>query len=103
MRRSVREEQRGTSRANLLNQAQGIARFQIEPYDGAISPNVEFFDTTIGFARPHLDNCRLDERGPDDVVAMPLLLDGGQACYIDKIILKAPGKPQLAKDHPKFH
>jgi hypothetical protein len=89
-------------RTNLVDQAQGIARFHIEPYDGAISPDVVFLETAIGFARPHLDNCRFEERGPDDVVTTPVFVDGGQSCYIDKIILKTPGKPPSAKAHPKF-
>jgi hypothetical protein len=83
--------------ANLADQAQGIARFYIEPYDGAISPEAVFLETIIGFARPHPDNCRLDEHGPDDVVTASVPVDGGQSCYIEKIILKPPTRPQPAK------
>jgi hypothetical protein len=82
---------------NLVDQAQGIARFYIEPYDGAISPEVAFLETTISFARPHLDNCRLDEHGPDDIVTAPVVVDGGQSCYVEKIVLKPPTGPQPAK------
>jgi hypothetical protein len=89
--------------AGLADQAQGIARFYIEAFDGAISPDVTFLETTIGFAHPHLNNCSLDERGPGDVVTKPVIVDNGLSCYIEKIVLKAPSGAQPAKAHPQFH
>jgi len=83
--------------ASLAGQAQGYARFCIEPDPGVASPDVTFLETTIGFARPHSDNCALNEHGPDDVVGSQILLANGQSCYIEKIVLKGPGEPQPAK------
>jgi hypothetical protein len=84
-------------RASLADQAQGIARFEIEPYGGAISPEVVFLETTIRFAHPHPENCRLGEHGPDDVVTAPVIVAEGQSCYVEKIILKPPTRPRPAK------
>jgi hypothetical protein len=89
--------------ANLADQSQGIARFYIEPYEGTMSPNVEFDEITIDFASPHSDNCRLDEKGHDDLVSAPILIDHGQSCYIEKITLSGAGVPQRAEAHPAFH
>jgi hypothetical protein len=88
--------------AGVVGQALGVARFYIEPYDGAISPDVTFLETTIGFAHPHPNNCSLDERGPGDVVTKPVIVDNGLSCYIEKIVW-APSGPQPAKAHPQFH
>jgi hypothetical protein len=89
--------------ASLADQAQGIARFKIEPWDGAMSPDLEFLETIIDFARPHSDNCRLDEKRHDDTVTAAILIDHGQSCYIEKMILRGSGAPQSARRHPAFH
>jgi hypothetical protein len=78
---------------NLAGQAQGRARFYIEPDSGVKSANVTFLETIIGFARPQPGNCRLDEQGPADVVTRPIILDNGQSCYVASIVLKGPGVP----------
>jgi hypothetical protein len=84
-------------RANLVGQAQAYARFQIEPHDGALSPDVTFLQTSIGFAHPDPENCDLGEQGPDDVVSAPVLADNNQSCSIATIILKAPGVTPATK------
>ncbi len=92
-----RTKQSTSFHASLADQAQGIARFEIEPYGDAISPEVVFLETTIRFARPHLENCRLGDQGPDDVVTAAVIVDDGQSCYIEKITLKPPTRPRPAK------
>jgi hypothetical protein len=84
-------------RASLADQAQAIARFEIEPIGDAISPEVVFLETTIRFAHPHPENCRLGEHGPDDVVTAPVIVAEGQSCYVEKITLKPPTRPRPAK------
>ena len=87
---------------SLADQAQGVAWFSIEPYDGATSSDVAFLETTIGFARPDPGNCDLQAHGPDDVVTAPVVVDRGQSCYIEKITLKPPTRPQSAKPLGQF-
>jgi hypothetical protein len=84
---------------NLADQAQGIAWFSIEPKDGSPGSDVEFLETTIGFAGPDPSNCRLEAHGPDDVVTKPIAVGGGQSCTIGKIALKAPTGTQSVKSH----
>jgi hypothetical protein len=87
---------------SLAGQAQSFAWFSIEPYGEAISSDVEFLQTTIGFARPDPSNCKLEAHGPSDGITMPISLGGGQSCYIDKITLKPPLQPQSAKLRGQF-
>jgi hypothetical protein len=84
-------------RTNLAGQAQAYARFQIEPHDGALGPDVTFLKTTIGFARPDPDNCELREKGTDDVVVARVLADDKQSCAFAKIVLKGPGVEPSAR------
>ena len=85
----------------LGTQAQGFAWFSIEPYDGAISSDVEFLQTTIGFARPDPTNCKLEARGPDDEITAPISIGDGRSCYIEKITLKPPPPPQPQSAKPR--
>jgi hypothetical protein len=73
------------------------ARAPPEFPNGAISPPVVVRESTSRFARPHPDNGRLGEHGPDDVVAAPMIVDHGQSCTIDEITLKPPARPQPAE------
>jgi hypothetical protein len=87
---------------NLAGQAQAYARFEIEVWDGALSPDVTFLHTTIGFAHPDAGNCSLAEQGPDDVVSTPVLADDKQSCSIENITLRGPGvTPTKARRRPR--
>jgi hypothetical protein len=81
---------------SLRDQAQIYAWFTIEPYDKATISDITFTETTISFATPDSNNCQLIKRGKDDVVTTPIPIYGGEGCYIEKIVLKAPPTPVVA-------
>jgi hypothetical protein len=73
---------------SLQKQSQNYAWFSIESHSGPPISDVVFTETTIAFVSPDTLNCSLVKRGTDDTVTTPILIDGGQACYIEKITLK---------------
>jgi hypothetical protein len=91
-RQTVLDLQSGKSvgfHISLRHQAQTNAWFEIEPAEGAtIANDVVFAATMIDFATPNPQNCYLKYRGLDDVTK-PILIDGGQSCYIDRITLRS--------------
>jgi len=75
---------------NLSNQAQAAAWFVIEAWDGAAPRgDVTFLETRIAFVRPDPGNCNVQTHGGDDYIAAPVVVDDGQSCYIDKIVLSS--------------
>lgn len=99
----VRNSRSGKSvsyKIDLLDQAQIIARFEIElgMYGGGPHvADVTFTDTTISFARADRRNCLVRERGADDLVTPPVSRKGGRECYVEKIILKSKFPPTVSQ------
>jgi hypothetical protein len=87
---------------SLTDQAQAVAWFEIESYDGA-SPrgDVTFLETTISFAFPDAHNCDLRTHGGDDYVSAPIILDDGQSCYIEKIVLSSKVSTRAITSRPR--
>jgi hypothetical protein len=86
---------------NLGDQAQAIARFEIEAWDGATPRgDVTFLETTIAFALPDSSNCDVQPHGGDDYVAPPVVVDDGQSCYIDKIVLSSKINSRVSASRP---
>jgi hypothetical protein len=87
---------------DLANQAQAIAWFDIESYDGA-SPRADviFLETTISFAFPNVNNCDIQPRGANDKISAPIIVDDGQSCYIEKIVLSSKVNTRPAASRPR--
>jgi hypothetical protein len=85
---------------DLGGQSQNYAFFSIEPHDGARSiPTVTFTDTMITFSHADTGNCDLQTKGIEDVVSIPLAINGGQQCSIGEITLKpTPDSPACPQD-----
>jgi hypothetical protein len=85
---------------DLGGQSQNYAFFSIEPHDGARSiPTVTFTDTMITFSHADTGNCDLQTKGIEDVVSIPLAINGGQQCSIEEITLKpTPDSPACPQD-----
>jgi VHL beta domain len=85
---------------DLLGQSQNYAVFSIEPHDSARSiPTVTFRDTTITFSHADDHNCDLQAKGIEDVVSIPILINGGQQCSIEEITLKPAPDPTVCPQH----
>jgi hypothetical protein len=77
---------------DMKGQSQHYAYFDIEVGKEDGGPYVEdvvFTDTRLVFAKPHQDNCRPREQGPEDKVTPPVSRNGGKECYVEKITLKS--------------
>lgn len=72
---------------DLRRQAQAFAIFNIEVYDGARSPDVQFLETTVRFKNPDPQNCSLQEQGIGDRVSAPVLAGDMLSCSIAVIAL----------------
>jgi len=85
---------------DLQGQSQNYAYFKIEPYQARSIPVVTFSNTTIAFSRPDSGNCDLRMKGAEDIVSIPLSVNGGRQCAIGEITLKpapdSPACPQAA-------
>jgi hypothetical protein len=91
---TVKDEQTGASVAysiDMMNQAQNLAYFVIEEYSSAPVSEVIFTDTTLTFGSSDAGDCKLNMRGQNDFVSVPVASTDGLTCTIQEIILRAKG------------
>ena len=75
----------------MMNQAQNLAYFVIEEYSSAPVSEVVFTDTTLTYAAADAADCKLNTRGQNDFVSVPVASSDGRSCAIQEIILRAQG------------
>jgi hypothetical protein len=93
---TITDEQTGQSVAysiDMMNQAQNLAYFVIEEYSAAPVSEVVFTDTTLTYGAADAGDCKLNTRGQNDFVSVPVASSDGRACAIQEIILRAQGIP----------
>ena len=74
---------------DMKGQSQNYAHFSIEPYDGVTSiPVVHFSNTTMTFAHPEAQNCKLVKKGLADATTTPASWNGGRKCSVAEITLR---------------
>ena len=71
---------------DLRHQAQNVAEFEIETYDGGHLPAAEFEDVTITFAHAEKGGCA-PQVGADQAISGIRISQGGRTCHIDRIVL----------------
>ncbi len=76
---------------DMMNQAQNLAYFVIEEYSAAPVSEVIFTDSTITFGSSDAADCKLNMRGQNDFVSVPVPSADGLTCAIAEIILRAQG------------
>ena len=91
---TVTDERTGASVSysiDMMKQAQNLAYFVIEEYSSAPVSEVIFTDTTITFGSTDAGDCKLNMRGQNDYVSVPVASSDGLTCAIQEIILRAQG------------
>jgi hypothetical protein len=87
----VQTAQSVTFGIDMMNQAQNLAYFVIEEYSSAPVSEVVFTNSIITFASADAADCKLNMRGQNDFVSVPVASSDGLTCSIQEIILRAQG------------
>jgi len=91
---TVTDERSGMSVSysiDMMKQAQNLAYFVVEEYSSAPVSEVIFTDTIITFGSADSGDCKLNMRGQNDYVSVPVASSDGLTCTIQEIILRAQG------------